>query len=214
MAKKIAYLYVFNGLADWEIGFLTAELASRRYLNGETETPELKTFGLGRREIVTMGGLSVRPDLQIAEVRLEDAALLILPGGDSWTNYRDHDGIAELATTFLAAEIPVAAICGATFSLARAGLLDKRRHTSNDLGYLKAVAPNYSGERLYQDVGAVSDGPLITASGLAPLEFARETLRVLGVMKRETLEAWYELNRTRESTQYWALEASLQKESA
>jgi len=35
MAKKIAYLYVFNGLADWEIGYLTAELASRRYLNGE-----------------------------------------------------------------------------------------------------------------------------------------------------------------------------------
>lgn len=214
MGRKIAYLYVFNGMADWEIGYLTAELASERYLNGEAGAIELKTFGLHRSEVTTMGGLRVIPDLQLAEVRPENAALLVLPGGDSWTNYREHDGIVELAATFLAENSGVAAICGATIALARAGLLDKRSHTSNDLGYLKAVAPNYRGEALYREEGAVRDGTLVTASGLAPLEFARETFGLLGVMKSETLKAWYELNRTRSGAQYFALESSLQKESA
>lgn len=209
MNRKIAYLYVFDGLADWEIGYLAAELASRRYLNGPAEAPELRTFGRDRGEIVTMGGLRVTSDLGVGDIRGEDAALLILPGGDSWTEYRAHDGIAELAAAFLEAGIPVAAICGATFSLARAGLLDTRSHTSNDLGYLKSVAPGYRGEKLYRQEGAVADGPLITASGLASLEFARETLRALDVMKKETLDAWYELNRTRSGAQYYALEASL-----
>jgi len=209
MNRKIAYLYTFEGLADWEIGYLAAELASRRYLNGPAEAPELRTFGKDRGEIVTMGGLRVTSDLSMGEVRVEDAALLVLPGGESWTQDRAHEGIAELAAAFLEAGIPVAAICGATFSLARAGLLDARRHTSNDLGYLKAVAPDYRGEKLYRDEGAVADGNLITASGLASLEFARETLRVLDVMKKDTLDAWYELNKTRSGAQYYALEASL-----
>ena len=214
MKRKIAYLYAFDGLADWEIGYLSAELASRRYLNGPAEAPELRTFGKNRGEILTMGGLRVRNDLGLGEIRVEDAALLILPGGDSWTDSRDHDGIAELAAAFLEAGIPVAAICGATFALARAGLLDARRHTSNDLGYLKAVAPGYRGETLYREEGAVADGGLVTASGLASLEFARETLRALDLMKRETLEAWYELNRTRSGEHYLALMASLRKEAA
>lgn len=214
MSKNTAYLYVFDGLADWEIGYLSAELASRRYLNGPAEAPELRTFGKKRGEIVTMGGLRVACDLSLGEVRAEDAALLVLPGGDSWNDPRGDEGIAELAAAFLEAGIPVAAICGATFALARAGLLDARRHTSNDPGYLKAVAPGYRGEKLYLEEGAVADGGLVTASGLASLDFARETLRALGVMKNKTLDAWYELNRTRSGAQFYALMASLQKEGA
>ncbi len=214
MNRKIAYLYAFDGLADWEIGYITAELASGRYLNGGAAAIELKTFGGRRGEIVTMGGLRVALDRSIDEVRPEDSGLLILPGGDSWTNYRAHDGVAALAARFLDAGIPVAAICGATVALARAGLLDGRRHTSNDLGYLKAVAPEYRGERLYQELGAVRDGPLITASGLAPLEFAREILAATGAMRQETLDAWYELYREPTGANYYALDASFSKESA
>lgn len=213
MAKKIVYLYAFNGMADWEIGYFTAELASGRYLRKDAEAPELKIFGQNRKPIVTMGGLRVEPELELAEIRIEDAVALVLPGGDSWTNYRDHDGIAELALAFLAARVTVAAICGATVALARAGIMDARVHTSNDLGYLKAVAPEYRGERLYREEDAVTDGLLITASGLAPLEFARLIFQVLDVMKRETLYAWYELYRTRSASSYYALEASLQEKS-
>ncbi len=214
MDKKIAYLYAFDGLADWEIGNITAELASGRYLNGGAAAIELRTFGRRRGEVVTMGGIRVAVERSIDEVRREDSCLLILPGGDSWTNYREHDGIAALAATFLDADIPVAAICGATVALARAGLLDERRHTSNNLGFLKAVASEYRGERLYREEGAVRDGKLITASGLFPLEFAREILAITGAMRQETLDAWYDLFREPTGAHYFALDASLNKASA
>ena len=46
---------------------------------------------------------------------------------------------AAAAARFLDAGVPVAAICGATAGLARAGLLDKRLHTSAAAGYLMAT---------------------------------------------------------------------------
>jgi len=94
-----------------------------------------------------------------------------------------------MARTFLAADIPVAAICGATIALAQAGCLDHQLHTSNDLGYLQATCPAYAGEAHFKGDPAVTDGNLITASGVAPLEFAYHLLRKLNVFRTETLEA-------------------------
>lgn len=41
------------------------------------------------------------------------------------------------------------------------------------------VCPNYKGEQLYKMEPAVCDENLITASGVAPLEFAMEVLKKL-----------------------------------
>ena len=71
----------------------------------------------------------------------------------------------------------MAAICGATAGLARGGLLDDRRHTSNAREYLAATG--YGGGALYQDEPAVTDGDLITAASMAPLEFAHHIFRRL-----------------------------------
>ena len=71
----------------------------------------------------------------------------------------------------------VAAICGATDALANMGYLDTRKHTSNNLEYTKMVCPNYKGEKFYELESAVSDVNLVTASGIAPLEFAMEVLK-------------------------------------
>ena len=71
----------------------------------------------------------------------------------------------------------VAAICGATDALANMGYLDTRKHTSNNLEYTKMVCPNYKGEKFYELGPAVSDANLVTASGIAPLEFAMEVLK-------------------------------------
>jgi len=209
MERNIVYVYAFDGMADWEIGYLTAELASGRFLRSGAGRFIVRTFSVGRDPATTMGGLHLLPDIGIEWVRAEDAALLILPGGDSWLAGADHDGAVELARRFLSAGIPVAAICGATMALAQAGLLDDRAHTSNALEVLSAVAPAYRGAARYRDAGAVSDRGLVTASGLAPLEFAREAIALLGAADGRTLEAWYELNRTRSGAWYAALMASL-----
>ena len=55
---------------------------------------------------------------------------------------------------------------GATAALARKGLLDRRKHTSNALIYLQQL-PQYRGAALYCEQPAVTDGQLITASGTA-----------------------------------------------
>lgn len=50
---------------------------------------------------------------------------------------------------FLATNKTVAAICGATLALARAGLLNDRQHTSNKTGYIEQYVRDYSGQKLY-----------------------------------------------------------------
>ncbi len=184
-----ACLYAFEGMADWEYGYLVAELKSGRYFRPGQGRVEVKLAARNREACNTMGGLHVLPDLALEEVRPEDWGLLILPGGDSWLE-PGHGPVLELARRFLAAGKAVAAICGATLALGAAGILDDRAHTSNDLGYLKATCPAYHGEGLYRQEAAVVDRKLVTASGLAPLEFAQLTLGLLGVMDDRVLKAW------------------------
>jgi putative intracellular protease/amidase len=68
------------------------------------------------------------------------------------------------------ADVFLAAICGATAGLARAGLLDNIPHTSNALEYLQVL--NYGSAALYQHQSIVTAGNVITANSTAPLEFA------------------------------------------
>ena len=98
-----------------------------------------------------------------------DSNLLILPGADIWDAGRGA-AFAAAAGRFLDAGVPVAAICGATAGLARAGLLDKRRHTSAAAEYL--MATGYAGGDHYVDERAVVDGDLITAGPQSPVQFA------------------------------------------
>lgn len=184
-----ACLYAFEGMADWEYGYLVAELKSGRYFRPGQGRVEVRLASQDMKPCSTMGGLRVLPDLVLEDLRPEDWGLLILPGGDSWLEPR-HGPILDLARRFLEAGKPVAAICGATLALGAAGILDDRAHTSNDLGYLKATCPSYKGEGLYRQEPAVVDRKLVTASGLAPLEFAQLTLGLLGVMDDRVLKAW------------------------
>ncbi len=208
MSRKNAYLYVFDTLADWEIGFLTAELQSGRYFKDRTRKIEVKTFATTRERVVTMGGLTLVPDMTIDEVDPTEAVVLLLPGGDSWSNSA-HEGAIGLTRRFLEVGIPVAAICGATLGLARAGLLNERKHTSNALDFLKALAPEYRGESLYRNEPAVVDRGLITASGVAPLEFARLVIEQLELFSPGTLDGWTGLYRDHEPRYYFQLVDSL-----
>jgi putative intracellular protease/amidase len=207
--KKI-YFYVFDTLADWEPAYVLAELHSGRYFKDQTLKYEVKTVGLNKNPVTTMGGIRIIPDLTVKDIIAEDAGLLLLPGGNTWLD-PIHAPIFPVVKTFLEKNIPVAAICGATFGMAANGLLDNRAHTSNDLGYLKMCVPTYKGEARYVHEPVVYDGGLITATGVAPLEFAREVLKKLDVMTPATLDAWYNLYMTHEAIHFFALMNSLPK---
>jgi putative intracellular protease/amidase len=206
--KKFAYLYAFEGMADWEYGYLAAELNTGRYFQTRGAALEIRTVALDPGPVRTMGGLRVLPDILLGELEAESCAVLILPGGEGWLD-PVHSPAVALARDFLDAGIPVAAICGATLALAAAGILDDRDHTSNDLGYLKAMCPGYRGESRYRDGPAVLDRGLVTASGVAPLEFARCVLAGLDLVSREALEGWTGLYQSHEPRYYAQLMSSI-----
>ncbi|MFT9785958.1 DJ-1/PfpI family protein [Streptomyces rhizosphaericola] len=193
-ARAAVHLAVYDTLADWETGYTTAFLARNGY--------RVRTVGPEREPVTTMGGLRVQPDLALAELRPEDSALLILPRAGLWDAGDDLAPFARAARAFLDAEVPVAAICGATAGLAREGLLDDRAHTSAVSFYLAATG--YGGGAHYVDADAVTDGGLITAGPTEPV--AREVFGLLGVYGPEKLGAWYRLFHDSDPSAYEVLE--------
>ncbi len=202
-----AYLYVLNTLSDWEIGFITAELNSGRYLD-KTKTLSLIKIGNTTDPIKTMGGLSIVPEESVDNIKFSEGDILILPGANTWMD-KDNQRIIDIVSEIINKKVIVAAICGGTIALAKNGLLNDRKHTSNDLGYLKITCPEYTGEGYYLNQPAVTDNNLITATGIAPLEFSYEIFKKTKVMKAETLEAWYQLYKTKEAKYFYNLMESL-----
>ena len=203
------YLYVFDTMADWETGYLVAELNSGRFFKKGLAPLEVITVGIDNKPITTMGGIKILPSLSVEECSFESTDVVILPGGNTWTE-AVHEPILTKASKALTEGAVVAAICGATLGLAKAGLLDARRHTSNDLDYLKMICPNYRGETYYEKESAVADGNLVTASGVAPLEFAMHVLKLLDVFAPDTLHSWFNLYKTHEPKYFFELMDSVE----
>jgi putative intracellular protease/amidase len=184
-----AHLALYDTLADWEVGHLLVELRTGRF----TGTPwQIVTVAETREPITTMGGLRVLPDTLLGDLDPAASDLLVLPGAELWDRadqgWGEGGAFAAAAARFLDAGVPVAAICGATAGLARAGLLDQRRHTSAAAEYLAATG--YAGGDFYVDERAVVDGDLVTAGPQSPVQFARATLARLGLASDRTLEAY------------------------
>lgn len=128
-----------------------------------------------------------------------------------WNNWSEeiHKPILKKVGEALRLGTIVAAICGATIGLANYGYLDSINHTSNNLDYMKMVCPTYKGENFYEVGPVASSENLITASGVAPLEFAMEVLRKLDVFAPDTLHSWYKLNETHEVEYFFQLMNSI-----
>lgn len=202
--QQTVHLAVYDTLADWETGFATAhinkpdwQLQPGRY--------RVATVGLTADPVTTMGGMVIAPEITLSQLDPTDSAMLILPGADTWDG-GDNLPFVEVAARFLEAGVPVAAICGATIGLAAAGLLDARPHTSNAPQPLQGVG--YGGIEHYVDAPAVTDGDLITGSGVAPVEFAREVLAKLEVYRPDVLASWYKLYGQHDPAGYFELMAA------
>lgn len=83
----------------------------------------------------------------------------------------------------------IAGICGGTIALARAGLLDEVRHTSNGPQYLGQFAKSYQGSNCYVEQStALRDRDIITAAAPMPASFAMEVLIAAGLDKDKAAE--------------------------
>lgn len=209
---QTAHVYLFDGYTDFEPAYVMTGLQNPQFQR-EPGHWQVRTVAVEAGQMVkSIGGLTVRADTSLQAVDEQGSALLILVGGQGWEDdERTHAQAVEVAARRLARGQPVAAICGATAGLARAGLLDARPHTSNAISYLKGTG--YAGGEHYMDEPVVSAGGLITAGGMAALEFSRAIFELLGLYDAPVLEAWYQLYKTGKS-EYFARMARAAEESA
>ncbi len=191
MANKKVYIFLFDGFADWEISYVTPHLQkSKKY--------DLATVSLSGQNVESMGGLQVISNYKLAEADYENIAMLILPGGDAWER-KELREVIPIVQKLVQGQVPIAAICAATTLLADMNLLDSIKHTSNSKEYLKNNCPGYNGqdyyegEENYSNPTAITDNNIITSSGTAPLEFAREIFKFLKIYDDLTIEKWYQL---------------------
>ena len=72
------YVYILDTLADWEMGYATAELNSKRFFKKDAPNISVKTVGISKEPVKTMGGLTIIPDCAIcgASAALANVSLL------------------------------------------------------------------------------------------------------------------------------------------
>lgn len=163
-SKTIGLLFI-EGYADWEYGLLAASAVEWFGIKAVSLSPHvspLKSIG-GFRLIADRGA-------EIGENHDLDALAVI--GSDGWAA-KDAPDVSGLLQSVARRGGTVGGICAGTLALARAGLLDGVRHTSNGRDWITGHEPGYAGAAGYQDVAhAVADRGIVTAPGSAPGTFA------------------------------------------
>jgi len=183
--KPKAYLLLFAGFADWEPAHAFCEI-------NRSGKFEVLTVGFSPDPVISMAGLKVSPKLTIHDVNPADAAFFMLPGGDLWQE-KSQEQIHKLLHALHDNDVLIGAVCAATLEIARAGLTQGTRHTSNAKAYLQSLVPGYQDGDFYVDELAVADNNIITASGLGSVEFAREVQRHLKIHGEEEIALWFDM---------------------
>ena len=201
MNNDTIHVAIYDTWADWEPGYALAHLASGDW-QPDGEKYRIVTVGETSDPITTKGGITLAPDITIGELDPSNSAMLILPGADTWLG-GGNAGFVDTASRFLAGGVPVAAICGATVGLAHAGVLNELDHTSNAPQILESDA--YTGHVRYKNELVVTDGDLITAAGIAPVEFALAIFERLAFYNRAINDNWYLLYGQQDAAGFFGL---------
>ena len=196
-------LFTTETMADWEYAYLTTQIAGAEQL--KPGRFRLLLVGDGLAPVRTLGNLPLVPeaDLDALDALAEEGSLaaLVIPGGDHYE--AGHDRLIEAVGRLVDQEIPVAAICGATFLLARGGFLDERRHTSNAAAYLEASG--YRGGTHYVETPVVTDRGVTTASGIHAIPFTAEVMRITGLVPDAMADSWEQVFLSAREKDYMAL---------
>lgn len=187
-SMKIIAIYATETMSDWEYAYLTTQVAE-----AEAQVPDrFKVLFVGEslEAVRSKGGIEVVPGLTLQDIQNRtDIAAFVVPGADTY--FDGHEQLLDTIKVLNKNEVLLAAICGGTVAFARAGVLDHCKHTSNAQGFLAST--NYVNIDGYKEKDVVSDGGVITASGLAPVPFTAAVLRAAGVYPDDVVDAWLQL---------------------
>ncbi|TIN21990.1 MAG: glutamine amidotransferase [Mesorhizobium sp.] len=169
--KAIGFLFI-EGFADWEYGLLAASGVEWFGARAVSLTPDGKP-------VTGISGFRLTPDRSTEADENNDLDAVAVIGSDLWFGKAPPD-VAGLLTSIASRGGVVGGICAGTLALARAGLFEKAKHTSNGRDWINGHEANYAGAENYEDVPhAVADGKIVTAPGSAPGTFALAFLRTL-----------------------------------
>jgi hypothetical protein len=199
---KMVHLFIFDAMEDWEAALAVAAINSPQFQSGRYR---LVTVAASLRPVTTLGGELIQPDVSIDAVTPDSSAMLILPGGQSWESDA-HGEALQLASRFMASGTPVAAICAATVALARAGFLDRLRHAGDTREYL--ISSSHRGTAFYCGVPSMGGDGAISASAVAPVDFAREIFRMLNLHSLGPGEARYAMFKHGDAAKSYVLSTS------
>jgi len=171
---KTVHVLLAPNYADWEAALALCEL---RRLGGF----RIAAVSLDSAPVCSLAGLALKPDIELPRLNLLHSALLVIPGSEYWLR-KPRPDLTRLLRQAVSASLPVAASGSAVTLLARASLLDDRRHTASSLEELWRHAPEYKGEAFFcKTEHAVSASNMVTASGFAPADFAAAVLSQMGI---------------------------------
>lgn len=182
MKKRICALFLFDGYADWEPALVLANLNTYSDFS-------IFPFSVSGKTVTSMGGLEINSQKTLTDIQARDLDLLLIPGGDAWEQESSaNTELTGLVKEMISQKKVVAAICGATILLGKAGILNDMPHTSNSQHYLKQHCREYKGEDFYQQQPCVSANGIITANGAAMIEFAYQIYKAFQLFDADTLE--------------------------
>lgn len=171
--SKIA-LVLTPGFADWEYALIAGT-------GGPYYGLDIQFFAPEAGEVRSFGGLVALVSQTLDEIPQWSPDVVVVVGGDGWRSENAPD-LGELLRGQHAGGGVVAGICGGTLALARAGVLNETRHTSNDADYLVENAKGYSGAKQYcQSAAAIAESRVITAPGTAPVSFTAAIFESIGL---------------------------------
>ncbi|MEG2289008.1 MAG: DJ-1/PfpI family protein [Clostridium sp.] len=163
-------VFIFDGMTDYEITLIT-------HLLSTSADKEIVTIAYEDKIIKGRSGILYKPSKLVSEVLEEEAEGLIITGG--W--YGDtKPELMELINNLNVKGKLISAICGAgTIFLAKAGILDNVKYTTPAIEWTEKhievfgekdpfPRENFVSERV------VRDGNIITAQGIAFIDFAIE----------------------------------------
>lgn len=134
----------------------------------------------GDTSVTGSHGITIQADTLYPDVNLEEAAMLILPGGMPGTNNLNvHEGLKKALKDHATAEKPIAAICAAPLILGQLGLLKGKEATCYP-GYEQHLA----GAKLSKK-SLVKDGLVLTGNG--PAVAIRFALNIVQQLRGEEL---------------------------
>lgn len=128
----------------------------------------------------------ITAETTVKEVKAQDFAALVIPGGYSPDHLRADSAMVDFVRDFFKADKPIAAICHAPWMLAEADIVDGRTLTS--FGSIKTDLTNAGANWVDREV--VEDGNLITSRKPDDLKaFCAALLRQLDQGIAERLDA-------------------------